>query len=289
MIPLTEVRSDWLFHSTSYANIESIAKSQKLLPHDRGNHQFVSLSEKPMFTFGCLTLVFRRRSVAPRLLRVSYTKKWAKEHLAHTSYITDGMDYVAALEELLDIEDYVTELERDIARTRAGLARAEQGLKQAKAAFARYRSEENEDELFAAQDNVDLYRNDVRFMENERQNADEHNQAEVENLYYNAGWSLGQMKYEQEWVTKDEGKPFPFSAGELVAVLVCEGDKAPMRRARAAFSKLLPPKYIVWHSTHGQHGGHPAQRGHGVGAARHQRRGVSPRVAASTGEARRLQ
>jgi len=91
---LDEVKSDWLFHTTSNARLESIANSRSLRPGGsrKSAHSFVSLSAKPLAPgFGHVVLVFRKRSIADRLIKVEYTKDWLLKYPKHAIYI--GADW----------------------------------------------------------------------------------------------------------------------------------------------------------------------------------------------------
>ena len=72
-VVIDEVIADWAYHNTWYPHLKKIARSQKLLAHKRSGARFVSLSSTPTWGFGPVMLVFRRRTIAPRMLVVAYT------------------------------------------------------------------------------------------------------------------------------------------------------------------------------------------------------------------------
>ena len=89
---LHERQSDWLFHTSTLSFLPRIARDQELHPRAQfeGGGAFVSLSASPMVgAFGDTVLVFRKRSVAARLLKVQYTKNFIKQYPKHTKYVTN--------------------------------------------------------------------------------------------------------------------------------------------------------------------------------------------------------
>ena len=87
--PLEEVVGDWLFHTTTAhrGRAGDIAKSETLIPGT--SEGFVSLSSKPQMEFGNVVLVFRKRSVSSRLMRVQYTENWMMAYPEHAEYVAN--------------------------------------------------------------------------------------------------------------------------------------------------------------------------------------------------------
>ena len=84
---LHEVVGDWLYHNTPWENLRSIASKRRLIPGEIMGHRFVSFAGVPDFMFGDVILVFRKATVASRLLRVRYDIRWARKHPEHAEYI----------------------------------------------------------------------------------------------------------------------------------------------------------------------------------------------------------
>jgi hypothetical protein len=273
---LTEVREDWLFHTTKWRHVQKIATTRRLIAKGPWivKEKFVSLSASPLApSFGNVVLIFRKRSIADRLYQVKYTEQWARKHPEQVSYITAGQvwDAKAARKEakeivswdvgLNDIERKLKELKAKAVRLKDRLKGLRRQLKKVRKDYSTYEpdSERGEElawdvnaiewEIDSEEDSLLFLEDDIAVLEDKipdlKKEVAKKVGAKTKKLWQSYLDDFYSYESEEEWITRDEGKPMPFRKGELVAVVCKNCDERELEELRQTFRNLLPAKYII--------------------------------------------
>jgi len=256
---LNEVQDDWLFHTTHIHLGRAIANSRKLFP-GRGasahaKNRFVSLSERPAPSFGKMILVFRKRSIKNRLIKIDYTRDWFIKHPDHADYVggTQPPDREDVVDRLMsqasgDVRFYTGKIRRvrEMKEVREGrLTRAKStGQKNLARTLRRLLKKDGERIRETEKKLADATRM-------QKGVTDKDIDAYIKDKIQDGFEEFYDYKVEREWIVKKRDTEMPFRKGELVAVLChnCPDNSTKVRDLRQDFEELLPPRYVVGHKT----------------------------------------